>query len=66
VRERERGHVEQLNVTPLRRWEIIVGNSCRTRSSGMIDVVLVIGVTGLLGSRCRCGGSVCPVRDAAV
>jgi ABC-2 type transport system permease protein len=45
VRERERGTLEQLNVTPLRRWEIIVGKLLPYAIIGMIDVCLVIGVT---------------------
>jgi ABC-2 type transport system permease protein len=45
VRERERGTLEQLNVTPLRRWEIIVGKLLPYAIVGMIDVCLVIGVT---------------------
>jgi ABC-2 type transport system permease protein len=45
VRERERGTLEQLNVTPLRRWEIIVGKLLPYAMVGMIDVCLVIGVT---------------------
>src|SRR5258706_585597 len=47
VRERERGTLEQLNVTPLRRWEIIVGKLLPYAIVGMIDVCLVIGVTVL-------------------
>jgi drug efflux transport system permease protein len=45
VRERERGTLEQLNVTPLRRWEIILGKLLPYAIVGMIDVCLVIGVT---------------------
>jgi ABC-2 type transport system permease protein len=45
VRERECGTLEQLNVTPLRRWEIIVGKLLPYAIVGMIDVCLVIGVT---------------------
>jgi len=47
VRERERGTLEQLNVSPLRRWELIVGKLLPYAIIGMIDVCLVIGVTVL-------------------
>ena len=47
VRERERGTLEQLNVTPLRRWELIVGKLLPYAIIGMIDVCLVLGVTVL-------------------
>lgn len=47
VRERERGTLEQLHVTPLRRWEIIVGKLLPYAIVGMIDVCLVISVTVL-------------------
>jgi ABC-2 type transport system permease protein len=33
VREKEIGTLEQLNVTPLARWELITGKLCRTPSS---------------------------------
>lgn len=41
VREREVGTLEQLNVTPLARWELIVGKLLPYAFIGMIDVVLV-------------------------
>ena len=41
VREREVGTLEQLNVTPLARWELIVGKLLPYALIGMIDVVLV-------------------------
>jgi ABC-2 type transport system permease protein len=44
VRERELGTLEQLNVTPLRRWELIVGKLLPYALVGMIDVVLVLAV----------------------
>jgi ABC-2 type transport system permease protein len=44
VRERELGTLEQLNVTPLRRWELIVGKLLPYALVGMIDVLLVIAV----------------------
>ena len=47
VRERERGTLEQLNVTPLRRWELIVGKLLPYAIVGMIDVCHVLGVTVL-------------------
>jgi ABC-2 type transport system permease protein len=47
VRERERGTLEQLNVSPLRRWELILGKLLPYAIVGMIDVCLVIGVTVL-------------------
>jgi ABC-2 type transport system permease protein len=44
VREREVGTLEQLNVTPLRRWELILGKLLPYALVGMIDVVLVLAV----------------------
>ncbi len=44
VREKELGTLEQLNVTPLRRWELIVGKLLPYGLIGMIDVFLVVGV----------------------
>ena len=44
VREREFGTLEQLNVTPLARWELIVGKLLPYATIGMIDVLLVITV----------------------
>jgi ABC-2 type transport system permease protein len=44
VREREVGTLEQLHVTPLRRWELIVGKLVPYGLIGMVDVVLVIAV----------------------
>jgi ABC-2 type transport system permease protein len=45
VREKELGTLEQLNVTPLRRWELIVGKLLPYALVGMIDVCLVLGIT---------------------
>src|SRR5215218_4656583 len=45
VRERELGTLEQLNVTPLQRWELIVGKLLPYGVIAMIDVVLVVAVT---------------------
>lgn len=44
VKERELGTLEQLNVTPLRRWELIVGKLLPYGLIGMVDVFLVVGV----------------------
>ena len=44
VREREVGTLEQLNVTPLARWELIVGKLLPYGLVGLIDVVLVLSV----------------------
>src|SRR5437870_4266314 len=46
-RERELGTLEQLNVTPLRRWELIVGKLLPYALVGMVDVCLVIGIAVL-------------------
>jgi len=47
VREKELGTLEQLNVTPLRRWELIVGKLLPYALVGMIDVCLVLGTAVL-------------------
>jgi ABC-2 type transport system permease protein len=44
VRERELGTLEQLNVTPLRRSELIVGKLLPYGLVGLVDVVLVLSV----------------------
>ncbi len=44
VREKELGTLEQLNVTPLARWELIVGKLLPYAGIGMLDVVLVLAV----------------------
>ena len=44
VREKEVGTLEQLNVTPLRRWELIVGKLLPYGLIGMVDVFLVVAV----------------------
>jgi ABC-2 type transport system permease protein len=44
VRERELGTLEQLNVTPLRRWELIVGKLLPYGLIGLVDVLLVVAV----------------------
>ena len=47
VREREVGTLEQLNVTPLGRWELILGKLLPYGVIGLIDVVLVVSVAVL-------------------
>ena len=42
VRERELGTLEQLNVTPIARWELIVGKLLPYAFIGVLDVVLVV------------------------
>jgi len=44
VREKELGTLEQLNVTPLRRWELIVGKLLPYGVIAFIDVLLVTAV----------------------
>jgi ABC-2 type transport system permease protein len=44
VREKEIGTLEQLNVTPLRRTELIVGKLLPYAVVGIIDVILVLAV----------------------
>ena len=41
VREKELGTLEQLNVTPIARWELIVGKLLPYALIGVIDVLLV-------------------------
>ncbi len=41
VREKELGTLEQLNVTPIARWELIVGKLLPYGILGIVDVVLV-------------------------
>lgn len=47
VREKEVGTLEQLNVTPLGRWELIVGKLLPYGIIGLLDVLLVIAVAVL-------------------
>lgn len=42
VRERELGTLEQLNVTPIARWELILGKLLPYGFIGLLDVVLVL------------------------
>jgi len=57
VREKEVGTLEQLNVTPLARWQLIVGKLLPYALVGLIDVLLVLAVAvfwfevPLLGNR---------------
>jgi ABC-2 type transport system permease protein len=44
VREKEFGTLEQLNVTPLRRWELIVGKLLPYGVIALVDVLLVTAV----------------------
>jgi ABC-2 type transport system permease protein len=44
VRERELGTLEQLNVTPLSRWELILGKLLPYALVGFLDVLLVMTV----------------------
>ncbi len=44
VREKEIGTLEQLNVTPLARWELIAGKLLPYAAIGIIDVILVLFV----------------------
>jgi ABC-2 type transport system permease protein len=44
VREKELGTLEQLNVTPLRRWELIVGKLLPYGVIALVDVLLVCAV----------------------
>jgi ABC-2 type transport system permease protein len=45
VREMEIGTLEQLNVTPVARWELIVGKMLPYAFIGVVDVLLVVAVT---------------------
>ena len=45
VREREFGTLEQLNVTPLKRWELIAGKLLPFAAVALVDAFLVIAVT---------------------
>ena len=44
VREKELGTLEQLNVTPLARWQLIVGKLVPYAILGMVDAALVVAV----------------------
>jgi len=47
VREKELGTLEQLNVTPLKRWELTVGKLLPFGLIGMVDVILVVSLAVL-------------------
>jgi ABC-2 type transport system permease protein len=47
VREREMGTLEQLNVTPLGRWELILGKLLPYGLVGFVDAILVVTVAVL-------------------
>jgi ABC-2 type transport system permease protein len=47
VREQELGTLDQLHVTPLGRWELILGKLVPYGLVGVVDVVLVVGVAVL-------------------
>jgi ABC-2 type transport system permease protein len=47
VREREQGTLDQLNVTPTGRWELILGKLLPYSLVGFIDVLLVVAVAVL-------------------
>ncbi|HXH06894.1 MAG TPA: ABC transporter permease [Vicinamibacterales bacterium] len=47
VREREVGTLEQLNVTPLTRWELIAGKLLPYGAIGLVDILLVVAVATL-------------------
>ena len=47
VREKEMGTLEQLNVTPLRRWELVAGKLLPYALVGIIDVLLALAVAVL-------------------
>ena len=50
VKEKERGTLEQLIVTPIKTWQIIIGKLAPFTIIGMIDVLLALaGVTLLFG-----------------
>ena len=52
VREREIGTLEQLMVTPIRRWEFILGKTVPFFLIGLADAIL-IATSGPSGSACR-------------
>ncbi len=50
VKEKERGTLEQLIVTPIQTWQIIIGKLAPFTFIGVIDIVLALaGVTLILG-----------------
>jgi len=63
VREKELGTFEQLSVTPIARWELIVGKLVPYGIIGLLDVVLVVSMAllwfevPLLGSKALLAGT---------
>jgi ABC-2 type transport system permease protein len=51
VRERERGTIEQLIVTPIRPWELVVGKILPYAILAFINTLEVLAIGGL---GCRC------------
>jgi len=48
VKEKERGTLEQLSVTPIKKWEFILGKLIPFAIIGFIDVLLVLAATRFL------------------
>ena len=59
VREKELGTLEQLNVTPLRRWELIVGKLLPYALVGHDRRRAWCSPSRCSGSRCRCAAASC-------
>ena len=57
VREKELGTLEQLNVTPVTRWQLILGKLLPYGLIGLIDVVVVSRWPRSCGSRSRCSAA---------
>lgn len=57
VRERERGTIEQLIVTPIRAWELVVGKLTPYVLIAFIDTLLILGM-GVLVFRVPINGSI--------
>jgi ABC-2 type transport system permease protein len=57
VRERERGTIEQLIVTPIRSWELVVGKLAPYVVIAFIDTILIL-VTGVVFFEVPINGSV--------
>jgi len=47
VREKEIGTMEQIMVTPIKRWEFILGKTLPFAGIGMVNVLVVIAVAVL-------------------
>ncbi len=48
VKEKELGTLEQLNVTPIRPWQLIIGKLIPFVIVGFVDILLVVGVSQAL------------------